>query len=430
MYRIAPPAVYAHESVMANATYRSRVENVVAALQEPREIITYRDDDLPDMIGSGLLDNRVNMGKLPIVQDPILLFNTFRFDSREEVQKRATALRDRGIRPQAPLLGTGAFAWAYYDLKDEPDRNHKVCRRCWRIHLQQGCLHRCNYCSLGGLLVSMVNVEDYCRQLGTLMEKHPWQETYLLEDDADAPGLEPELGCLGYLVEYFGTLRDRYLLVHTKSANVEWMTDLRHNGNTIMLWSLSGPTQSRELEPRAGTTEERIEAARIAQQAGFPIRYKFKPIIPVRTWREDAVETIRLLFDRTQPDLISLCCLVAMPFAEMRETIPLELLDPEYVRKAESSAPAPEDTRAKPFPHDVRAEIYDFYIREIRKHNTDVPVSLCAETGEMWNEFGEKLGFTETNYVCGCGPQSTPGRRKLSCHPFDVAVRNDSGTTG
>ena len=39
----------------------------------------------------------------------------------------------------------------------------------------------------------------------------PWQLTYLLEDDADVPCLEPELGCLGPIIEYFGTLQDRYL---------------------------------------------------------------------------------------------------------------------------------------------------------------------------------------------------------------------------
>lgn len=48
----------------------------------------------------------------------------------------------------------------------------------------------------------------------------------------------------------------------------------------------------------------------------------------------------------------------------------------------------------------------------------------------MWGEFGKKLGMTPTNYVCGCGPQSTPGLRKLECHPFKVAVRNDESLSG
>ena len=180
------------------------------------------------------------------------------------------------------LLGDGAFIWFPAGLKEDPRRRQKVCRACWRIHFQAGCLHRCAYCGLGGILATMVNVEEYLLHLGKLIERHPWQLTYLLEDDADVPCLEPELGCLGPIIEYFGTLQDRYLVIHTKSWNVEWMLPLKHQGNTIVVWSLTGPKQSEVLEPKTGTTEERIEAARKCQEAGYTVRYKFKPIIPVR----------------------------------------------------------------------------------------------------------------------------------------------------
>ncbi|MBM4085394.1 MAG: hypothetical protein FJ272_11440, partial [Planctomycetes bacterium] len=385
MYEINAPAVFAHETVMSNPTYRSRVERVVAALQEPREIVTYKDDDLPDLIQTrGLLKNRVVMGTLPEVQDPILLFNTFRFESRESIRERAKALEARGLKPgqlSNPLLGTGAFHWFDANLSTDKSKDDKVCRPCWRIHLEQGCLHRCKYCSLGGLLVSMVNIEDYCKHLGEIIERHPWQTTYLLDDDADPPGLEPEMGTLGYLIEYFGTLKDRYLIIHTKTWNTEWMRTLKHNGNTIIVWSVSGPTQSRLIEPKAGTTEQRIEAARIAQEAGYQIRYKFKPIIPVRTWREDAAKTVDLIFQKTKPDVISLCCFMWMEVDDMKRRLAsvLDLLDPEYLKAAEESKEEVKDTRAKPFPHWVRAQVYDHHLAEIRKHSKDIPVSLSTE---------------------------------------------------
>jgi len=434
MYDMGPAAVYAHESVLADPTYRSRVERVAAALKEPRDIIAYTDAQMPDLIlKKRLLDGRTPMGELGEVRDPILLFDTFRFDGNEAVEGRKQFLVEHGVPPEQcrnSLVGTGAFHWAHYNLKDDPDRADKVCRPCWRIHLEEGCLHRCVYCGFGGLLVTMVNVEEYCGQLGHIIERHPWQKTFLLDDDADPPCLEPELGCLGYLVEYFGALEDRYLIIHTKTWNTEWMLDLKHNGNTIIVWSISGSTQSRELEPKTGTMEERIEAARIAQQAGYPIRYKFKPIIPVRTWREDAAEAVRLLFERTNPDVISLCCFMWMDVDEMKRRLPADLLEPEFLRAAEECREEVAETRTKPFPKQVRAEIYDFYLQEIRKYNKNIPVSLSTENFEMWHEFSDKLGATVTNYVCGCGPQSTPGAKKLDCHAFKVAVRNDEGIPG
>jgi len=84
MYRISPPAVYAHTSVMADPRYRRRLMNVVDALETRVEPVVYCDDDLPAMIAGGLVSGRVAMGTLDEVPDPILLFNTFRFDGRRD----------------------------------------------------------------------------------------------------------------------------------------------------------------------------------------------------------------------------------------------------------------------------------------------------------------------------------------------------------
>jgi DNA repair photolyase len=433
MYPLDPPAVYVHKTVMDEERYRQRVEGVVRALRTPVEPIVFDDEDLPRMIrAEGLCSRCVPMGTLAEVRDPILLFHTFRFDGRFE--QRFEALRQAGCEIGAgqarPLLGYGAFHWANYNLEGDPNGHDKVCRPCWRIHLQYGCVHRCCYCAFGGLLVSMVNVEDYCRHLDKIIERHPWQATFLLDDDADTPCLEPEHGTLGRLIEHFGTLDGRYLVIHTKTWNTSWMPPLVHSGNTIIVWSLSGPTQSRILEPNTGTTEQRIQAARIAQEAGYPVRYKFKPIIPVRGWREEAAYTVRLLFQKTDPDIISLCVFMWHDVDEMLKRIGADLLDAACLQAALDARQETQDTRAKPFPASVRTEIYDHYLAEIRRHSRDVPVSLSTENFAMWKTFEDKLGFTATNYVCGCGPQSVPGARRLACHPFQVAVRSDAGLRG
>lgn len=433
MYPLDPPAVYVHETVVADERLRRRAERVVAGLQRPVEPVVFADADVPRMVGEqGLLDGREPMGALDEVRDPILMFHTFRFDGRFAERYAALKAAGCGIGEGAarPLLGYGAFHWARYNLKGDPHRRDKVCRPCWRIHLHNGCVHRCLYCPFGGLLVSMVNVEDYCRHLRAIVDRHPWQYTYLLDDDADPPCLEPEHGTLGPLIEFFASLDGRYVIIHTKTWNTAWMADLAHNGHTIIVWSLSGAAQSRLLEPKAGTTEQRIEAARTAQQAGYPIRYKFKPIIPVKTWRADAAAAVRMAFERTDPDIISLCVFMWHDVDEMRRRIGTEHLDPAFLAAAERARDEMKDTRAKPFPPGVRAEIYRTYLAEIRKYSRDIPVSLSTENFAMWRRLGAELGCTATNYVCGCGPQSTPGAKRLTDHPFRVAVRDDEGLLG
>ncbi|MBN1343980.1 MAG: hypothetical protein JXQ73_14950 [Phycisphaerae bacterium] len=426
MYELSPPAVYVHESVADNETYRGRAEGVVNALAEPVEPIVFSDEDLPDLVNKhGLIENRKPMGTLAEVRDPILMFNTFRFDGRgdEEVARfKALGIESEDLIRE--LLGYRAFHWSCYNQEGDPHRHDKVCRPCWRVHLQHGCAHRCDYCPLGGLLVSMVNIEEYCEHFGRLVERHPWQKTYLLDDDGDPLCLEPEHGCLGPLIEWFGTLDERYLIIHTKSWNTGWMEDLRHNGNTIIVWSVTGPKQSALIEPKTGTTEQRIEAARVAAEAGYQIRYKFKPIIPVVGWREEAAETVKMMFDRTKPDIISLCVYMWQDVETMVERLGTELLDPECLRAAYDERASVENTRTSPFPPRIRAMIYEHYLGEIRKHDRDIPVSLSTENFAMWKAFEDRLGMTATNYVCGCGPQSVPGAKKLTDHAFKVAVRH------
>lgn len=430
MYPINAPAVFAHESVMAEPAYREKVERVVAALGERREIEVYSDDQLPSLIRErGLLDRCEPMGTYDVVDDPILLFNRFRFDDETAARARREQAKAAGLTARPELFGLRAFDWANYNLADDPNRAFKVCRPCWRIHLQAGCLHKCAYCGLGGLLVAMVNVDEYCQHLETLIDRHPWQKTYLLDDDADPPGLEPELGCLGELIEFFGELDDRYLIVHTKTWNTEWLEQLNHNGNTIVVWSLSGASQSALIEPNTGTGEERVEAARVAEAAGYPVRFKFKPILPVRNWRQEASDTIAQVFAQTRPDVISLCSFMWMDIDEMKRRLSrvVDLFDPEFLAAAEAARGATDNPKTLPFPDAARAAIYDHYIDEIRKHDPDIPVSLSTESWQMWSRFAPKLGMTATDYVCGCGPQTTPGARRLECHPFKTAVRDDRG---
>ncbi len=432
MYDLRPPAVYVHETVAHEPRLAGRVDRVVAALAEAPEPVVYRDEDLPALVRDAGLVERAStpMGTMDDVPDPILLFNTFRFDGRREerlawLAEHAPAVG--GYHTAEALMGYGAFSFECYGQEGDPKRSEKVCRPCWRLHFQNGCAHKCHYCGLGGLLATMVNVEDYVGQLDRLIDLHPWQETFLLEDDADVLCLEPELGCLGELIRSFGTRDGKYLILHTKSANVDWMLDLPHGGNTVFAWSLAGPEQAEWFEPVTGDTDERIAAAARAERAGYPVRFKFKPIIPTRSWRREASETVEKIFAATRPDIISLCVFMWMDLAEMRRRLRADRLDPEMVAAAEDAADRIGDLRTAPFPDDAREQIYRHYVREIRRHDPEVRISLSTESPGMWKRMGPMLDATASDYVCACGPNSTPGRRKLEINPFAVAVPDPAG---
>ena len=433
MYRLDPKHVFIHQRIREHAAWQGRATAICEHLGEAgKSPVYFADDDIPRLAEE---DNwagaRRRMGHFPDLDDPDILLNVFAFGDGNADKAKAIAQQSpegaRGLVSAA--MGRTPFAFFDAMLPTDKWRHDKVCRPAWRIHMASGCPHRCAYCGLGHLLISMVNVEEYIPELDRIVEAHPWQQVYLYEDDAEALALEPELGAMEQLAAYFAGRENEYLLIHSKSANVDHLLDLGHRGHTIMLWSLTSHTVSREFEAGSGTTEERIEAARKCQEAGFPVRFKFKPIVPVIDWRDECREMIRLVFEQTKPDVISMFSLAWMTYEELCQVFDVSRLDPVYVKAAEESVEEMKETMSKPFPHWVRAEIYDFFLQEIRRWDQEVPVSLSTETWDMWKEFGERLGQRPDNYVCGCGPQAVPGAKCLSVVPWKVA-RNAMATEG
>jgi len=366
----------------------------------------------------------VRRGMPPPAEDPILFVGRMRWDGKWP-QWQDSLQQNHPHAPQSmmhKLFGYDAFSYA--DFCKNADHNGSpfgICRPAWRLHLSWGCPHKCFYCGFTGVVTAMANLDEYRAKLEELVEKNPWELCWLYDDDAEPLALEPEYGGMKMLVEFFGATPDRYLTVHTKSANVDFLEQLDHRGHTIITWSLTGRTQSALMEARSGTMEERIAAAAKVGEWGYTPRFKFKPIVPVVGWREELADMVRLVFERSRPDNITLFTLAWMDCADLVKLADTAMLDPWALDAARDAADEMAHQSTRPFPPHVRQAIYEFAVDEIRKYDTEIPVALSTESPEMWRALGPKLGFSASNYVCGCGPQVTPGLRKLAVNPWQVA---------
>ena len=211
-------------------------------------------------------------------------------------------------------------------------------------------------------------------------------------------------------------------MLYTKSDNVEYLADYEHNGNTIVCWTVSCDTVSRHIEKNAPPMVDRIAAARFCQDAGYTVRARFSPIIPVRNWREENAEMIGEYLSIVQPDVLTIDMFKWIKPHEIREIFDVSLWDEEYLGYADRYAAMDPDERPlgiipngkQIFPHHARAEVYRFFLERIRELSPDTPVALCGETPEMWRELGPELRMAPDNYVCACGPTSVPGNPLLA----------------
>ncbi len=416
MYETNPPAVYVHESVARLPAAQARLERMLTHVHGPAPVVV-SDADLDEI-------SRVNewhvtgrrLGQLKRTGDPTLIFSTYRWYSDEEARE---ARRRYPHLERSYFLGTGQ--WTFRDGRATLRSHRGVCQNAWELHSAWGCLHRCDYCDVGNYLNLLVNLEEFVERLDGLVRANPWCRLYKYDNHTDTITFEPEYGASALLGAYFARQPDKYLMLYTKSANVEHLLDLDHRGHTIVCWSLSCDTVSRLIEKHSAPTAERIAAAERCQRAGYPVRVRFSPFVPIRNWQAESAAMIEDYFTRVRPDIVTMDTFKWLEPCVIGDILDLDLWDEEYRGYVEGYAAMEPSARPVPiiphgkqvFPDEARLRIYRFLIEHVRRLHPTVPISLCGETPEMWAALREELGMTPEHYVCTCGPDSVPGHRLL-----------------
>lgn len=345
---------------------------------------------------------------------PVVIFNRFRFDESEE----AVAERRReypNLFRGRNYAGYSGFDWRGSGTPKWRQETGCVCVPAWQIHTIVGCPFRCAYCGLGHVYNIMMNMEDLVGRLDGLIEKTGDQTLFQFDNGTDTACFEPEYGGSRLLIEYFAHKPQRYLELYVgKSDNVDSFLDLDHREKTVACWSLAGPTQSTLFEPVAADWEGRIEAIRKMQQAGYPVRVRFSPIIPVKNWEEENRQAIRRLFELTAPDVITIETLRFLDYGALEQYFDLSLLDEEWL-EIMRECQGQEVRQGGEIPDEYRWRVYRFMIDEIGKVSPETPIAFCREARAGWDRFAADLaplGQDPDHYICNCGPYSHPGQSK------------------
>jgi len=407
MVKMNSPEVMIHESVYDNEMARKRLDKMMESIRTDR-VIRVDDAMLDKAIRKhGWIDvSGKRTGELKRQGDPFIVFSTFRFWSDaefSELYKKYPALRYYNFG------GSG-----HITFRNKAHYTNGVCKSAYEIHSAWGCYHACDYCHVKDFINIMLNLEEFVEHLDVVAKREPWQKLYKYDNQTDTICFEPEYGASDLLVRYFADQSDKYLMLYTKSDNVDHLLDLPHSGQTIINWTLSCNTTANEIEKKAPTMDERIEAGRKCQQAGYTVRFRFSPIVPVKNWRDENGEMMERLFSQVNPDLITMDVLGWMNARQIVNSMDMSLFDDEYRAVIEKLAEENAINHGKQIiPHELRLKVYRFFIEELRRISPDTPFSICMETPEMWDELRDDIGMSENNYVCCCGPESVPGHPKL-----------------
>ncbi len=400
------------EGVMDDPRAAARAERLIATLKP--EAVEHVDDARLVEVLQGLKTTGSGLHGMHREIDPVVIFNRERLDETEE-QARARMDANPGLSLR--MSGHDAFHWRHTGTAKHRAESGWVCTPAWQIHTIVGCHYRCAYCSLGYYVDIMMNFEEFVDALPRLIaEKAPRQGLFQYDNATDTVSFEPEYGGSKLLIDFFAGRKDQFLELYVgKSANVDFMLDYDHRGHTVCCWSLSTRTQCREFEWRSASMEQRVEASRKCEEAGYHVRHRFSPIIPVRNWREEISEMIELLFASCSPDVVTFETLRYMRYDRLGSAFDLDLLDPEFVEIMRN------DTRenvqsGEEIPPEFRRTIYRHVIDELERVSPRTPYAFCRELRDNWEFFAEDFARHDQHpdcYVCNCGGYSNPGHELL-----------------
>ena len=408
MLQLQPEHVVVLDTVMEDPLSRARVERMLPHLGGTQ----------PQILGEAELDAFVaerayaytRWGERENPRDPDVYFVRERWDSEAVHRERAARYPHLNYRG---LLGYGGVGLRRDGTDEWRQQNGTVCQPAWEIHSVAGCPFRCAYCWFGDAIGLKTNIEEQIDHLPEAFALAPNQAIWKWDNQSDVNCFEPEWNAVAPMIERFGQETRRWLLLYTgKSDNVDFMLDARHNGQTVICWSLSPETQASALEPRTAGARERVEAAAKCQAAGYAVRYRFSPIIPVRDWRGEYARLIAHIFQATRPDVISLCPFGWMDVPTAERCLNLDVLDPEALSamRAQGRDEDWQGTHSSPIPFEYRKMMLEFLIREIQGYRSETRISICLDSPRMWAALGESIGQSPDRYFCNCGAHCAPRR--------------------
>jgi spore photoproduct lyase len=294
-----------------------------------------------------------------------------------------------------------------------PD-SRMLCPHFDRLKLAgNGCFYNCDWCYLKltyRAAFPFITVRAQYDKIKSAIDKRLKQTKlpvlFNSGELADSLAMEHLTRAGRKFIPWFGRSPNGYLFMLTKSDNVDDILDLPHNGHTVIAWSLNQEAVSRKYEIGAPPFERRLEAARKVQGAGYRVRLRIDPIVPLPGWEDAYAKTVRELFEKISPERVTVGTLrFEEGFYRMRNTLlstgqelmgMVDGMKPMFTPKLFPGAKRPKSGKYS-FSEAERIEIFDFIINQIRSYS-DCDIALCKESVGVWQALN--LDTSQCRCVC------------------------------
>jgi len=265
--------------------------------------------------------------------------------------------------------------------------DHLLCCNYYVFDLVENCPLECSYCILQVFLnrpviTFHVNVDPLVHSMVDTIKSNPQQPFRIgTGEHSDSLALDHIFGVNPYLVETFSRLDNATLELKTKTSAVDSLLGLKHNGRTVVAWSLNPEEIINSNEHKTASLQERLNAAAKLCRDGYKVGFHFDPLIHYPDWKKGYQATVEKLFEVIDPGQIAWISLGTLRYIPKLKQIAEERF-PKTAIFANEFVPAPDGKMRyiKPIRKSMLASMTDW----ITGKAPEVPLYLCMERHEMW----------------------------------------------
>ncbi len=271
-----------------------------------------------------------------------------------------------------------------------------ICPHFLELKWAYGCPFDCAWCYLKGtfrflptktkpVFKDLTKIDSHTRRFLEEVTAPEILNTGEIADSLMGEGLSQPFS--KFIIPMFEEQNKHKVLFVTKSDNIKHLLEINPRNQAIVSFSLNADEVAKKWERGAPSVDRRIEAGRKLSQAGYEVRIRIDPIVPVSDWKLQYTKLIDQIFTSFTPERITLGSLRGLQSTinGCSDTTWLQYLN-------ENS------NWGKKVDFKTRYEIYATIINKLKKNYNYEEIALCKETLAMWG----RLGMDYKKIKCNC----------------------------
>lgn len=252
------------------------------------------------------------------------------------------------------------------------------------------CHLECSYCILQSYLANnpaltlFANTQDFFSEIKNVTSAQP-DKTWRLGTGelSDSLALDALTALSEEMVPFFGELPNSFLELKTKSNAIDRLLSLEHHGKTILSWSMAPQKIVDQEEHKCASLSERLQAAKQAQENGYPVGIHLDPMIYIKGWEAAYEDLLNQLAAHLDPKRLAWVSLGTLRFDKPLKAIATQRF-PRTAIFAEDFVEG-DDGKFRYF-KSIRLKMYQKIWQSLKDWSEDFPRYLCMEAPWMWQQ--------------------------------------------